>query len=403
MIATAGKSGRANERKEIRMARRRYQQGCVFKRGKNWVLRYREDVLNPDGTVGRTHRSVSLGHFCSKHEVWRAAESYLRKTNDTSRRPRTTITLHDFWSIYFAPEILPTLKFSTQKLYHILATKHLLPALGCERLCDIARVQIQQFIGQKQRQGYSPQTLAHFRNLLSKLFGTAMDWGWMDYNPAHNIKLPPMERRRAARVLTTEEIGKLAVALRDPSRMIFILGVTTGLRVGELLGLQVNDVDFSAAALMVRRTVYRGQVGTPKTRHSERRIPLPVPVIELLKQYLTIRQAGSGWLFPSDAGTPLDDRNLIRRQVEPISDRLGIRRFSWHALRHTFSTLAGNLGTPLPLLQSLLGHTSSETTMVYTHPLEAEKRQAVENLARVLFPNVPTLGRPSSGDKVVIQ
>lgn len=116
---------------------------------------------------------------------------------------------------------------------------------------------IQQFIGQKLREKYAPQTLAHFRNLLSKLFSTAMNWGWMEFNPAQNIDLPPMERKRSARVLSPEEISKLAGTLIEPVRTVFLLGALTGLRIGELLALKVQDVDTTHALIYVRRDVYR--------------------------------------------------------------------------------------------------------------------------------------------------
>ncbi len=79
------------------MARRRYQNGCLFKRGKNWVLRYREDVFNPDGSLGRAHRSVVLGPFEGKKHAKRAADSYLLQFNSGARQPQSTITLEDFW------------------------------------------------------------------------------------------------------------------------------------------------------------------------------------------------------------------------------------------------------------------------------------------------------------------
>lgn len=141
------------------------------------MLRYREDVLSPDGSPARVHRAVVLGSLRTRREAERAADAYRRTVNDGAHRPQTTITLLDFWTTYFETEILPTLKYSTRTLYRILATKHLLPALGHHRLRDVVRLHIQQFIGQKQRQGYAPQTLAHFRNLLSKTFGTAVGWG----------------------------------------------------------------------------------------------------------------------------------------------------------------------------------------------------------------------------------
>lgn len=385
------------------MARRRYQKGCLFKKGKHWVLRYREDVLNPDGTAGRVHRSIVLGALRTRREAEKAADTYTRKINDGSHRPLATITLADFWESYFEPEILPTLKYSTCRLYQILSEKHLLPALGRQKLCDVGRIHIQRFIGQKQRQGYSPQTLAHFRNLLSKIFGTAQRWGWMESNPAQDIDLPPMECRRPKRLLTPDEISKLAYALAEPVRTIFLMGALTGLRIGELLALEVEDVDFTRATVSVRRDVYRGHVGTPKTPGSERQVPLASSLVPVLRNWLRIRPSGSAWLFPSAAGTPLRDRNLMRRHLWPVCKSLGISRFGWHSLRHTFSTYNGNAGVAVPVLQSLLGHTSAETTMVYTHPLEDVKRQAVEGLARLLFPNVPSEQRVIVKGSTLIQ
>jgi len=77
------------------MARRRYQSGSVFKRGRNWVLRYREDIRNRDGSIERLHRSVVLGEFASKKEAKRAADTLLREVNSGDRHPRSGMTFAD--------------------------------------------------------------------------------------------------------------------------------------------------------------------------------------------------------------------------------------------------------------------------------------------------------------------
>jgi integrase len=104
---------------------------------------------------------------------------------------------------------------------------------------------------------------------------------------------------------------------------------------------------------------------------------------------LSTRPDESDWLFPNDAGEPYYERNLLRRKLWPVCDRLGIVRFGWHSLRHTFSTYSGNSGVLLPVLQFLIGHTSMETTMIYTHPLAEAQRIAVEQMASILLPNAP--------------
>ena len=110
----------------------------------------------------------------------------------------------------------------------------------------------------------------------------------------------------------------------------------------------------------------------------------------MLSHWLSMRPARSDWLFPSRAGTPLHDRNLMRRHLWPACTLLGIPRFGWHSLRCTFSTYNGNAGVAVPVLQSRLGHASPETTMIYTHSLEHVAQQAVGDLAPLLFPNVPS-------------
>ncbi len=367
------------------------------------MLRYREDYIKPDGTLGRRQPSVVLGSFPRKKEALRAADVLLRPFNSGAVRPQSTITLNDFWHVYFVPEMLPTLKYSTGKMYLCLANKHLLPYFGEQKLCDLQRVQVQHFVIEKQRQEYSVQTLGHLRDLMSKILETAKSWGWLQDNVARGVKLPPMERVRKARVLSVGEIARLLEALTEPVRTMFFLALGLGLRIGELLPLRLEDLDFNAGLFYVRRDYYRGHLQTPKTARSERRFKLPILLVCVLRQYLENRKSQSDLLFPNSAGTFFDDRNLIRREVEPVCDRLGIPRFSWHSLRHTFSTIAENNRVPISVVQSLLGHTSASTTMIYTHAQDDAKQAALEIVSRVLFPSVPNSGAIDSKKEMLIQ
>jgi integrase len=94
----------------------------------------------------------------------------------------------------------------------------------------------------------------------------------------------------------------------------------------------------------------------------------------------------ANWLFPSAAGTPLSDRNLINRKVYPVSKRLGIPHFSWHSLRHTFSTLGGNEGSiPTLVMKQLLGHSKLSTTQKYMHELEGQQREAMAKIENLIW------------------
>jgi len=205
-------------------------------------------------------------------------------------------------------------------------------------------------------------------------------------------------------VLTLQEISNLLSASNEELRSIFLLGLLPGLRIGEILGLKLEDLDLNERFFRVRRNVYRGVIqDAPKTPAGDRILPIASALFETLQSWLTIRPQGSEWLFANEAGKPYHDRNLRRRKVWPICDRLSIPRFGWHSLRHTFSTYGGNSGVPVPVLQYLLGHASIETTMIYTHPLLEAERKAVEQIASILLPIAPIMTTEVTGVKVVIQ
>jgi integrase len=279
-----------------------------------------------------------------------------------------------------------------------LATKHVLPAFGKRRLCDLSRADFQDFIHLKHREGYSSHTVAHLRNLLSRICATAVMRELLAENLARGLIVPRKERRRpfgpgsSCRVLTLNEVSALSKGLAEQLRLIVMFGVLTGLRIGEILALRLEDFDLSGGFFTVRRNVYQGHVQDTTKTSRARQMPIAGPLMSAIEARLAIRPNGSEWLFPSEAGTPYHDRNLLCRRIWPVCDQLGILRFGWHSLRHTFSTFGGNNGVPLPVIQSLLGHSSAETTMLYTHPLAGPQREAVEKLAVILFPNVPTEG-----------
>jgi integrase len=139
--------------------------------------------------------------------------------------------------------------------------------------------------------------------------------------------------------------------------------------------------------LTVRRDVWHGQVNSPKYAASERVIPLgPILAKHLQEQLITERD----WLFEGGSGKPLDPRNLAKRQLHPLLDRLGIPRFSWHRLRKLHSTYLGDLSVSPRIMQAQLGHADAALTLnVYTQIIPESQRRAIENLEGLLFRNVP--------------
>jgi integrase len=381
------------------MARRHFQTGCLTKKGRSWVFRYREYQIGADGTVQSVHRSVSLGAI-KRQEAIRASEDIQREQSLRGERPKAAMTLREFWENHFEPQIIRKKRTNTRKAYAVAFNKHIRPAFGEKKLCDITRFEVQQFISQKQTEGYSPQTIAHFRELLSAGFRAAELWGWVDGNPCRGVTLPQMRRLRTPRVLSLEEIDKVWKELREPARTIFALGVSLGLRIGEALGLKVEDVDLQAGTLCVKRSVCRGEEGPTKTPQSTREYPLPAQIVDLLNDYLAQRKVESEWLFPTEVGTFHNDRNLYIRYLEPAIKNARVPCFSWHSMRHTFLTYNGQR-VSMPILQALVGHTKAQTTLKYIRTFEHEKRAALDVWAHELFPNCSRTGQKTPPAKNV--
>jgi integrase len=242
------------------MTRHRFQNGWIIKKGKNFVLRYREDVRAVDGTIKRVQRSVVLGTLPGKRQAKAEAAKRLRDINSGTRRPQSAMTFADFWNSYFDPEVIARRKISTRQMYRYLGKKHLLPYFGERQLCDLARGEVQDFINLKEREDYSPQTVRHFRNMLSKFFGAAVSRELIATNLARNLEMPAMKKVRQSRVLTLPQISDLLKAFDQELQKIVLLGLLPGLRNGEILGLKVEDFDFAGRLFYVRRNVYRGFV-----------------------------------------------------------------------------------------------------------------------------------------------
>ncbi|SPE23205.1 hypothetical protein SBA2_120043 [Acidobacteriia bacterium SbA2] len=372
---------------------RRYQRGSVRKKNGNYVLRYREDCFTPDGKAERPQKTVILGPvsaFRGKNEARKAADKVMQQVNQVAPRPQASITLGEFWAEHFKPNLVEKMKRNTRSMYEQLWKNHIALAFERVRMRDISGFEIDRFVTTKYKQGYASQTVLHLRSVLSKMFKTAVKWRWLAENPVRDIEAPPTRVKRQQRALSVEEVSLLLDRLKNPVRLIVMIGVTLGLRIGEILGLSVEDFDHGT--LHVRRSWCRGHEGGTKNG-KDREIPVPPYLGEALEEYRRGRPP-SGWLFVGAAGKPLSDRNLIQRHVYPIAGELGIPHFSWHSLRHTFSTLGGNEGTiPAVVMKQLLGHSRLSTTDRYMHDLAGPKREAVEKIENlILFPHKKASG-----------
>jgi integrase len=375
------------------MARRRYQKGNLRKRGKRnpvWELQWWADYINPDGTIGRKRESTILGYVpeLTRRQAPKLAAEHLRPLNMGKVTPLSNLRFGEFVEWHFLRNFLPTLKLSSQLRYRGTLNVHLLPAFGNTRLCDIGTLDLQRFILQKMEHGLGWESCSHLRNLMSKIFATAKKWNFFPGdNPAHGVELPEKKPVREKHVLTPPQIRGLLLLLTEPCRTMVLLGVLTGLRIGEILGLRWQDIDLISGQLRVEQAIYRGMVGPPKTKGSRRTLPLPDPIMSTL---LVLRGQVSGrseqkLVFQTQRGTAYSDTNLLHRELKPAGRKVGAPWLSWHTLRRTHATLLQAAGGSLKDASAQLGHSRLSTTHeIYTLPLPAHQRAAVEKLAQLV-------------------
>jgi integrase len=187
---------------------------------------------------------------------------------------------------------------------------------------------------------------------------------------------PPREQKKEIRPLKEEEVKRLLKVVQgDKLEALYILAITTGMRLGELLGLRYEDIDLQAGTLQVKRTVFNGQIEAPKTLKGKRSIKLTQTSIKALQKH----QKVSEWVFSTKVGTPISVHNLHNRSWKPLLNKTGLpldTRF--HDLRHTCATLLLTKGVHPKIVQELLGHSSISITLdTYSHGLPNMQEKAV--------------------------
>jgi integrase len=382
------------------VARRRYQTGCVFKRGKRrkvWIARWREDVLCEDGKVGRILRSVVLGSVAdlpTRKDAQVRLDEELRGVNQGTVRPESSVLFGTFAEEQWKTLVLPTLKLSTQHGYKTVLAKHLLPYWRDWRLRDIGRQDVQQWVADRFRRKLGWQTVRNAWTLLSGILETAVEYGYLSMNPARGVKFPEKELKEAPVLFTAEDFVKLLEQLDEPYRTMARLIALTGLRIGELLAVRWRCLDLEIGTLSVRESVYEGKFQSPKTRKSRRTMPLGPQIIVWLREHRlrAKRTESDDLVFGNRKGQPLRESKLLRNVLQPAAERAGLGRVTWHQFRHIHSSLLNDLRVPVKIAQEQLGHSSISTTLnIYTHVVDASHRKAIEALERELFPTVPKL------------
>ena len=361
-------------------------------------------MIQLDGTTKRVLRAEVLGLVSelSERDARNRMTVLLRPINEGKYRPEATITFGQFLKECWEPAVVPQLKPSSVRYYGLQIRCHLLPTFGAWRIKDITKAEVQRFLGGKRKQGFSGSSVHGMRTALGKVLQAAVDWNYLDQNPARGIRLGDRAPAKERVYLLPEQLSPLLNSLPDPCRRLVVIAVLTGLRIGELLALRWKYVDFVHDVIHVRETVHEGQFGSPKTKSSRRDVPMSQPVRgALITQRSGLTSADAeNLVFTSRNGAPINPKNLLRRVLQPTCRELNLPVISWHSFRHTHATLLGEVGESLRTAQAILGHSDLKTTLnIYTHAIPESQKRAVAKVAGLVFPNVPEFSADTENGK----
>ena len=214
------------------MTRPRYQEGSLVvcgKRRRVWVIRWRENVLQPDGSVKRLQRAETLGPV--RNITRQLARSILnqkfRTENLNQRRPQAIRPFAEFVSEEWSPNAKLAVKKSTMRYYNFQLERHILPEFGSCSLSDVNRAQVESLLSKLRQKGHANGTLRGVRTTISTVLQSAVDRGYIENNSAHGIRIRATGPKPDARFYTPVQVRKLLPELSEPCRTVVLVAVLT--------------------------------------------------------------------------------------------------------------------------------------------------------------------------------
>ncbi len=370
----------------------------------------------------------------TRKEVAERVNEALGKVSAGSFKIPSRMTAAEWLNTWLNDYMKPSLRPTTWESYRTQVDKHILPAIGHLQLAQMQTSHLQRLYNEKlesgradgkkkcevcgkltgrknvtackncggklQTIGLSPRSVKYIHIVIHGALEQAKKEGMITINVADAAKLPK-EEKKDIKVLDVAGISIfLAHAKETRLYPLYYVGLSTGLRRGELLGLRWQDIDFNNKQLSVNQGLVRTKGGLvfqePKTKLSKRTITLSGDVIQELtlhkeNQEAQKREAGEAYnevldlVFCNELGGPICPRNLTRC-FERLLKKAGLEgAVSFHGMRHTFATLSLQEGVDIRTTQENLGHHSAAFTLdTYSSVTAKMKKEATDKIGRLL-------------------
>lgn len=297
--------------------------------------------------------------------------------------------------------VKPATKERTYSKYRGQIHNYISPRLGGLELDDLTAQVLQRFTVELSEEGLASNTVNGIVSVIKSSLRRAVMLGLTNVQCTDAIVRPKAhekqvecftkdEQRKIEKYITARE--KYVTERKKDKLFGILLTLYTGLRVGELLALTWEDIDFAKGILTVSKSChdewengeYKKAIDTPKTENAYRVVPIPKPLLQRLKE---LKKHGAGDYVvggKTDQGAPV---RSYQRTFELLLKRLGLPHRGFHALRHTFATRALEVGMDVKTLAELLGHSNPTITLKrYAHSLLEHKTEMMNRLGKLLLP-----------------
>ena len=307
------------------------------------------------------------------------------------------MTFGEWMDYWYQNHSKPRLRPTTQQNYENWIYQHAIPGLGEIPLRELTQSEMQNFFTEMKRsgrqifterrgQGMSARSVRSCYAVCKMALDRAVQDGIILRNPAIGCKLPS-GKDEEMKILSQDELQRFLIQAKEEGLYeLFLLECMTGMRRGELLGLQWKDLNFKTGELHIDRQVVpvhgKLTIGEPKTKSGKRAIILPMDMVDVLNEYH--KGVFSQWMFPSRTKPeqPIDPDH-IRKRLHRILKDSGCKDVRFHDLRHTFATMSLEHGMDIKTLSAIIGHASSATTLnTYAHVTDEMRTQAALRIDR---------------------
>jgi integrase len=354
--------------------------------------------INPE--TGKIKRKSFYGR--KRHEVVERMKEYKEQMDQgLNIEAARSLTFEEWFNQWLNLYKRPKIRLSTFESYVFYGEKLICPSVGHVPLSDLTTNHLQALYNHLQETGRAPSTIQKAHRIISQCLDKAVETRLIGWNPAKSTERPSVQKETGKALAEKSMVKFLDKVYKesDKWKAAFLTLLGTGLRIGELLALEWDDIDFEAETIRVNKTLSFTKakglvVNEPKTEASSSLVPIPPSVLEALKKHRASQAAiilhmGEKYenrklVFGTDVGTYMYPRNFARKFYS-LLDRAGIERVGVHTLRHTFATRLLEEGESLRVMQELLRHADIATTAnIYSHVTTKTKKKAARKMDRLL-------------------